>query len=99
MMQEQRTLFDSHRYTRSATGREDNVTVIDVSHAGVRRDPPAVGAGSSSINLPLSILAWSSGALLGLATTLSSAKHHASALRTLGRLPWKVKHEVISQEM
>ena len=59
--------------------KQDSLTVVNISEAGVRRHLPAVGASSSSINddLPLSILPWSSGALLGLVGALASAKPHA----------------------
>ena len=63
------------------TLRTESITVVDISEAGVRRHLPAVGASSCSINddLPLSILPRSSrsGALLGLAGALASAKPHA----------------------
>ena len=61
------------------TLRTESITVVDISEAGVRRHLPAVGASSCSINddLPLSILPWSSGALLGLVGALASAKPHA----------------------
>ena len=92
------------------TLRTESITVVDISEAGVRRHLPAVGASSCSINddLPLSILPRSSrsGALLGLAGALASAKPHAyvcSVVRTLGLLPGKVKRDALtsqfSQEM
>jgi hypothetical protein len=77
---EQRTSYEPHQRARTETLRAESITVVNISEAGVRRHLPAVGASSSSsINaLPLSILPWSSGALLGLVGALASAKPHAS---------------------